>query len=124
MTLLCLTMPGLIGCRSFGPATVPRDRFDYSTALAESWKSMMLFNIVKTRYLDLPLFLDVGQVVSAYTLQASGSVGGSLNQAGAAAAVGNTLTLGGTALYSLQPTITYTPLTGDKFLDGDPGQDC
>ncbi len=113
LAVICLS-----GCRSFGPRTVPRDRFDYSAALSDSWKSMMLLNIVKTRYLDLPLFLDVGQVVSSYTLEASGSVGGSLNGASAPAAVGNSLTLGGAARYSQQPTITYTPLTGDKFLEG------
>ena len=116
-TVLGLILLGSSGCRSFGPRTVPRDRFDYSSALADSWKSMMLLNIVKTRYLDLPIFLDVGQVVSSYTLEASGSVGGTLNPSGAAA-VGNSLTLGGAARYSQQPTITYTPLTGDKFLEG------
>ncbi len=115
---LLLLIPGLTGCRAVGPRSVPRDRFDYSAALADSWKSMMLLNIVKTRYLDLPVFLDVGQVVSAYTLETSGSIGGSLNSMGAPAAPGNSLTLGGAARYSQQPTITYTPLTGDKFLEG------
>ena len=118
MIVISLIAVGGGGCRSFGPGTVPRDRFDYSTALATSWKDMMLLNIVKTRYLDLPIFLDVGQVVSAYTLEASGTVGGSLNGAGAPAAVGNSLTLGGAARYSQQPTITYNPMTGDKFLEG------
>jgi hypothetical protein len=79
---------------------------------------MMLLNVVKTRYLDLPVFLDVGQVVSSYTLETSGSVGGTLNSAGAPAAAGNNLTLGAAARYSQQPTITYTPLTGDRFLAG------
>lgn len=117
LVVISLTMLGAAGCRSLGPRTIPRDRLDYSAALADSWKSMMLLNIVKTRYLDLPVFLDVGQVVSAYTLQTSGSVGGGVNQAGSGAAVGN-ITLNGAALYSQQPTITYTPLTGDKFLVG------
>jgi hypothetical protein len=118
MALLISALVGMSGCRSLGPRTIPHDRFDYSSALADSWKSMMLLNIVKTRYLDLPIFLDVGQVVSGYTLETSGTVGGSVNESGAAASPGNGLVIGGSARYSQQPTITYTPLTGDKFLEG------
>jgi hypothetical protein len=118
LLVLGVTLPGLTGCRGLGARSVPRDRFDYSAALADSWKSMMLLNIVKARYLDLPVFLDVGQVVSSYTLETSGSVGGTLNSVGAPSAPGNSLVLGGSARYSQQPTITYTPLTGNKFLEG------
>lgn len=102
------------GCRSVGPNTVARDRFDYSTALSESWKSMMLLNIVKTRYLDLPIFLDVGQVVAGYSLETSVSLNGSWATMGN----GNSLGLGGAGSFGTHPTITYTPLTGDKFLQG------
>jgi hypothetical protein len=118
LLILVLALPGVTGCKSIGARTVQRDRFDYSSALADSWKSMMLLNIVKARYLDLPVFLDVGQVVSSYTLETSGSVGGTLNASGAPSSPGNSLVLGGSARYSQQPTITYTPLTGDKFLEG------
>ncbi len=116
--LLLLASLALTGCHSIGPTTIPRDRFDYSAALADSWKSMMLLNIVKIRYLDLPVFLEVGQVVSGYTLETSGSVGGGIYQAGAASSPGNNLTVGAAARYSQQPTITYNPLMGDKFLEG------
>ena len=42
----------LSGCATFGPGTVENDRFDYSNSIAESWKKMMLLNIVKLRYGD------------------------------------------------------------------------
>jgi len=37
----------LTGCTSLKPRQIPRDRFDYSSALSESWKHQTLLNIVK-----------------------------------------------------------------------------
>jgi len=37
------------GC-TMGPRTVTRDRFNYSAAGADSWKSQMLLNLVRRRY--------------------------------------------------------------------------
>jgi hypothetical protein len=39
----------LTGCTNVGAPVLVRDRFDYSVAIAESWKSQMLLNIVKIR---------------------------------------------------------------------------
>jgi len=106
----------LTGCRSIGPNTVATDRFDYSTAIADSWKQQTLLNIVKLRYLDLPVFVDVSSVVAGYSLQTGISAGGTLSTE--KAIQGNFLTAGGQALYTDRPTITYAPLTGEKFLRG------
>ena len=46
-----------------------RDRTDYSGSMASSWKEQMLLNIVKFRYFDPPVFLDVSSVVSTQELQ-------------------------------------------------------
>jgi hypothetical protein len=76
--VLCL-LAGLSGCASIGPATVAQDRFDYVTAISDSWKSQMLFNLVKLRYGDAPVFLDVASVINQYLVE--GSVGFSGNWA-------------------------------------------
>jgi hypothetical protein len=39
---MILVFTGLSGCASVGPVTVARDRFDYISAISESWKSQML----------------------------------------------------------------------------------
>lgn len=100
------------GCRSIGPNKVTRDRFDYSQSLSDSWKNQMLLNIVKVRYLDLPIFLDVGQLVTGYSLETSVNLGGSVTPGGGLGSVG------GQGRYTDRPTITYIPLTGDRFLEG------
>jgi hypothetical protein len=112
--LLGLVLLG--GCRTVGPPTIPRDRFDYSRAIADSWKQQTLLNVVKTRYIDLPIFLDVASVVSGYQWETSGNVGGTVSSD--KAVQGNYLNLGVQGRYTDRPTITYFPKTGDKFLEG------
>ena len=99
------------GCSSLGPNTVVRDRADYIGAIADSWKEQMLANIVRIRYGDAPVFVDVSSVISSYALQTEVLASGvkSLD------VPGNLISLGANATYVDKPTITYTPLTGDQF---------
>jgi hypothetical protein len=113
---LALAAAMLAGCASLGPQTVAVDRFDYSSAIADSWKEQTLLNIVKIRYLDLPVFVDVSSIVAGYSLQTGVSVNGVVSSRGAVQ--GDYGGLGGQAIYTERPTITYVPMTGDKFLRG------
>jgi hypothetical protein len=105
-------------CSSIGPPTVPRDRIDYMTAIGESWKQQTLLNIVKLRYGDFPVFLEVAQVIAGYQFQSI--VGGSFNAANNNGAVVGPFTVGGSVNASGQyidrPTLIYAPLTGTDFL--------
>lgn len=107
------------GCASIGPGSVGRDRFDYMTTISDSWESQMLLNLVKGRYGHAPVFLDVASVISQYALQTQVDVRASfqspLTNRFTRDAFANTLSLGGLGSYTDRPTITYNPLTGEKF---------
>jgi hypothetical protein len=111
---LILVTAVLASCASVGPRTVTVDRFDYSTAIADSWKQQMLLNIIKARYGDLPVFVDVASIVAGYSLQTGVTVNGVVSSEHAVQ--GNYGSIGGQAVYTDRPTITYVPMTGDKFL--------
>jgi hypothetical protein len=104
----------LMGCKSIGPGTVARDRYDYSNSISESWKRQSLLNIVKLRYLAPPIFVDVGQIVAGYSVETGISAGGSFPETTTLG--GSTATVGGSAKFTDRPTITYTPLTGNQFV--------
>ena len=98
----------LSGCSSIGPQTVSRDRFDYVIAISESIKRQTLLNMVKTRYMDAPVYMDIASVISQYAIE--GDLGFEL----APSFSDNNLLLGN-GKYADRPTITYSPLSGKEF---------
>jgi hypothetical protein len=101
------------GCSSIGPGTVTRDRVDYANASSDSWKDQMLLNIVRLRYGDAPTFMDLSSVISSYTIGAQLSAGATTNFGAPGNPTTGTVGVGGA--YADRPTISYTPLTGQKF---------
>jgi hypothetical protein len=108
---LLAALLALPGCHSIGPGTVARDRYDYSNSISESWKRQTLLNSVKIRYVDPPIFVDVGQIVAGYTLETGVNLGGQLSSPGS-----DSLSMGATGKFTDRPTVTYTPLTGNQFV--------
>lgn len=109
----------LAACSSIGPATIKRDRTDYSTAMGNSWKELQLLNIVKYRYFDPPVFLDVPSVVSQQEIEAR-------TRAEAQFFDHELTNVSGTqdfgfiraeGRYTDRPTISYTPITGQALVD-------
>lgn len=132
----------LSGCSGIGPGTVVPSRFDYTTAIGDSWKQQMLINMVRVRYGEAPVFLDVASVISQFQVTGGVNWNGTFNNQsssnthtlGAAGNLANPVTgaldwggtygspflsssqnVGVTGTYADRPTITYMPLSGEKF---------
>lgn len=101
----------MAGCTSVPPARVTTDRIDYGQVVAESWKRQTLLNVVRLRYADAPVFLDVASIINSYTVGGNATAQATLPSR----ADPNVLTLGGTGNWSNTPTVTYQPLLGDRF---------
>ena len=105
------------GCSSIGPASIKRDRTDYSGSMANSWKEQMLLNVVKFRYFDPPVFLDVSSVVSSQELYTQGDLTSRIVPDPLTTSTRDYYNLGVTTRYTDRPTISYTPVTGDRFIN-------
>jgi hypothetical protein len=100
-----------LGCVRVPPQSVALDRFDYGQAIADSWKRQTLANIVRLRYGDAPTFLEVTSVINSYSTSGALTAGASIPES----PDGNNLNLGASRAWSNSPTVTYQPLTGQKF---------
>jgi hypothetical protein len=74
----------------------------------------MLINTVKLRYGDTPVFLDVASVISQYQVAAQANLGFTWVHPGTSVAT-NSQSVAGMAQYVERPTITYMPMSGEKF---------
>lgn len=101
----------MAGCASVSPQHVTTDRMDYGGVVADSWKRQTLLNVVRLRYADAPVFLDIASIINSYT------VGGNANaQATLPSRIDpDVLELGVAGAWSNTPTVTYQPLLGDRF---------
>ena len=103
-------------CQSVDFGGVQKDRSGYADVIGESWKEQMLLNIVKVRYLDVPVYLDVQSVVSSYTMELEGGVSALFSpRTSLDATDSNNFGVSGKRRFSESPTISYVPLSGERF---------
>ena len=101
------------GCVTrMGPRTIPSARFNYNETIARSLNEQLLLNLVRLRYRDTLLFIDVGTVVAQYSLSGRASASPIVNVEGKDQ---TEYGFGVSGSYSERPTITYEPLKGEEF---------
>jgi hypothetical protein len=107
-TLALLT---LTGCVSVPPERVSTARMDYGQVIAESWKRQTLLNVVRLHYADVPVFLDVSNIINSYSYSGKANAGASLPSRNDP----DVFNLGTERSWSNTPTVTYQPLLGERF---------
>lgn len=115
LQLACLLLgaTGLTGCATkMGPNAIRPDRANYNQSIVDSADEQLLLNLVRLRYRDRPLFLELQSVVSQRTLRGDLSGGMTIGVDGGG---GNEGFVGASAGFEEKPTVTYTPLQGEDF---------
>ena len=107
-----ILLAGLLGaCTQMGPRVLSTGRPLYNVAVQQTDSQQLLLNIVRQRYNDPVLFLDVTSISSGYTMQANAGLTGTIVPSGGDEFGGS---LG--ASVSETPFITYAPNSGEKFV--------
>lgn len=101
------------GCAQLGPDLVKAGRNDYNKVLAQTNDEETLLNLVRLRYADNPVIMQVNSVSTSFTWNQGLQVEGESYESGS-----NDSFFGGRGSleYTERPTITYTPLAGADYV--------
>jgi hypothetical protein len=104
------------GC-ALGPSAIQASRVPYNEVIQRTTSEQLLLNLVRLRYREAPLFLEVGNVTTQFTFSQSAGVDGTINE-NVNVEVNNpdVLELGAGFGYEEKPTISYNPLQGEEFV--------
>ncbi len=106
----------LVGCTQLGPGLVKAGRNDYNIVLQQTEDEELILNLVRVRYGDRPLFLDVNSVSTSFNWTQGTSAQGELFENGGKDLEVSNMSIGGSLQYTERPTITYTPRGGSDFV--------
>jgi hypothetical protein len=87
---------------------------DYGLSISTAIQQQLLGNIVRLRYMEAPVFVNVSSVINQYSLSGQVEAGVGLNTSISGA---NTGRLSGGGRWEDRPTITYNPISGRKFAE-------
>lgn len=112
LLLFCTML--LSGCFTVSHTTFQGTANGYNIALQRTNDEQLLLNIVRLRYRDTPFFMEASALTSQFDLSTSAGISGAFPLSGNAPDVLN----GNTGIsFSERPTISYTPLQGEEFLE-------
>jgi len=100
-------------CASIGSRAIKGERVNFNAALQQTADEQLLLNLVRLRYRDPPAFLEVTSISTQSQFQTSFEAGTELERA---TVNSDLFKITGGFGYFTQPTLTYTPLQGENFI--------
>ncbi|MCB1702642.1 MAG: hypothetical protein KDI14_17625 [Halioglobus sp.] len=110
----CLLGIALAGCTYIGPKSISSGRLAYNEAIAETNNQQMLMVLVHNRYDEQGSMLAVASVTANVSVKSSAGVQAGFG--GSSSYQGNLIPFAGGVIYEENPTISYTPVAGEKYL--------
>ncbi len=111
--LLVILSSIFFGCTKYGPVFLQSERSQYNQAIQKTNDEQLLLNLVRLKYHDNPLFMEVHSIASQFTLQNDIGISTQL-QTGAK----GIFTPDASTFVEERPTISYSPLHGENFVQG------
>ena len=114
VTRVLLTISGLFfisACQWLGPKSIEVGMPAYNTAINDTGRRLLLLNLVRMRYSESPYFMEISNVFAAPNFTAGASAGGAFGSDLSPGAL-----IGSDLVYSENPVIVYTPLSGESFV--------
>ena len=113
-TTFCVVLGTLSACSVVGPRSISMGRADYNEAINRTEDEQMLLSIVKGRYGETFSLLAVSGIAANVRFRTNAGV-----QAGIGPSdnyLGNLVPFSAGLAYEENPTITYAPVQGEKYL--------
>lgn len=95
---------------SLGPRSIPPSRMNYNDAISKSWDEQLLLNLVRVRYAESPLFVDITAINASMGMSGNASLKSGLFSSG-----DRELNSGVGLEYRDSPVISYNYLQGEAF---------
>ena len=110
----CLVGSLLTACNSLGPSAIRGGRLDYNKAISDTNNQQILMAVIKNRYLEQGSLLAVASVTANVRVRAG--VEAQLGLGDTDNYSGNLVPFSASTIYEENPTISYTPAAGEKYI--------
>jgi hypothetical protein len=114
LALLSVIVPSISGCAVAGNAAIRNGRATYNDALVTTNNEQILALIIRMRYQEPIGLLAVASITANVRIQ--GTVGAQFGVGPDSSFAGNLVPLSAGMLVEENPTISYVPVQGDKYM--------
>ena len=104
----------LVGCTVVGPAAISSGRLAYNEAITTTDNQQMLMVLIQNRYGERGHLLTVASVTANVSVTTSTGIQAGFGSNGDYQ--GNLVPFAGSVVYKENPTISYVPVSGEKYL--------